>query len=101
MASSDKTVFFDYNEGEQKEIHQTLQTVYNALEEKGNAYKIAEDFMNRFIAKKGTVVCRELLGYDVSKPEDMIKIKEMDLFKKTCPEMIKCATEIVDEMLQE
>ena len=35
MASSDKTVFFDYNEGEQKEIHQTLQTVYNALEEKG------------------------------------------------------------------
>lgn len=74
---------------------------YNALEEKGNAYKIAEDFMNRFIAKKGTVVCRELLGYDVSKPEDMIKIKEMDLFKKTCPEMIKCATEIVEEMLQE
>ena len=74
---------------------------YNALEEKGNAYKIAEDFMNRFIAKKGTVVCREMLGYDVSKPEDMIKIKEMDLFKKTCPEMIKCATEIVEEMLQE
>ena len=74
---------------------------YNALEEKGNAYKIAEDFMNRFIAKKGTVVCRELLGYDVSKPDDMIKIKEMDLFKKTCPEMIKCATEIVEEMLQE
>ena len=35
MASSDKTVFFDYNAGEQKEIHQTLQTVYNALEEKG------------------------------------------------------------------
>ena len=73
---------------------------YNAPEEKGNAYKIAEDFMNRFIKKKGTVVCRELLGYDVSKPEDMVKIKEMDLFHSTCPEMIRCATEIVEEMLQ-
>ncbi len=74
---------------------------YNTPEEKANAYKIAEDFMNRFIEKNGTVVCRELLGYDLSKPEDMIKIKELDLFKNTCPEMIKCATELVEQMLQE
>ena len=70
-------------------------------EEKGRAYQIAEDFMNRFIEKKGTVVCRELLGYDVSKTDDMVKIKELNLFKTTCPEMIRCATEIVDEMLKE
>ena len=70
-------------------------------EEKGRAYQIAEDFMNRFIEKKGTVVCRELLGYDLSKTEDMEKIKEWNLFKTTCPEMIRCATEIVDEMLNE
>lgn len=44
--------------------------------------------MNRFIEKNGTVVCRELLGYDVSKPEEMAKIKELDLFKSTCPKMI-------------
>ncbi len=72
---------------------------YDAPEEKENAYKIAEDFMNRFIEKNGTVVCRELLGYDVSKPEDMPKIKEMDLFHTTCPKMIQCATEILEEML--
>ena len=29
--------------------------------------------MNRFIERNGTVVCRELLGYDVSKPEDKEK----------------------------
>lgn len=74
---------------------------YNAPEEKGNAYKVAEEFMNRFIEKNGTVVCRELLGYDVSKPEDMLKIKELDLFKSTCPKMIQCATEIVEQMLEE
>lgn len=72
----------------------------NAPEEKGNAYKKAEEFMNRFIEKQGSVVCRELLGYDVSKSEDMIKIKELDLFKRTCPKMIQCATEIVEQMLK-
>ena len=71
------------------------------MEEKGKAYQIAEDFMNRFIAEKGTVVCRELLGYDVSKKEDMEKIKELNLFKTVCPEMIRCATVIVEQMLKE
>lgn len=73
----------------------------NAPEEKSNAYHRAEEFMNRFIQKKGTVVCREALGYDVSKPEEQIKIKELDLFKSTCPKMIQCATELVEEMLNE
>lgn len=71
------------------------------IEEKGKAYQIAEDFMNRFIAEKGTVVCRELLGYDVSKKEDVAKIKELNLFKTTCPEMIKCATAMVEQMINE
>lgn len=70
-------------------------------EEKIKAYEIAEDFMNRFIEKKGTVVCRELLGYDVSKVDDMEKIRELNLFRTKCPEMIICATEILDEMIIE
>ena len=71
-----------------------------ALEEKANAYSKAEEFMNRFIEMQGTVVCRDLLGYDVSKAEDMAKIKELDLFKTTCPKMIQCAVEIVEQMLE-
>ena len=71
-----------------------------APDEKGNAYKKAEEFMNRFIERQGTVVCRELLGYDVSKPEDVTSIKELDLFKSVCPKMIRCATEIVEQMLK-
>ena len=70
-------------------------------EEKKRAYKIAEDFMNRFIAEKKTVVCRELLGYDISKTEDMEKIQELKLFRTTCPEMIRYATKIVEEMIEE
>lgn len=70
-------------------------------EEKQKAYHIAEDFMNRFIEEKGTVVCRELLGYDLTKEEDKQKIMELNLFKTTCPEMIRCATAIVEKMINE
>ena len=34
-------------------------------------------------------------------PEDMAKIRELGLFQSICPEMICCATEIVEEMLKE
>ena len=70
-------------------------------EEKSRAYQISEEFMNRFIAEKRTVVCRELLGYDITKKENMEKIKELNLFKTICPEMIRCATAIVDQMINE
>lgn len=67
------------------------------MEEKGKAYQIAENFMNKFIEKQGTVVCRELLGYDIFKTEDMERIKELNLFKTICPKMIRCATELVEQ----
>ena len=41
------------------------------------------------------------MEYDISKTEDMKKIKELNLFKTTCLEMIRCATEIADEMINE
>ena len=72
----------------------------NAPEEKADAYMLAEEFMERFIERQGTVVCRELLGYNVSKPEDMVKIRELGLFQSKCPEMVRCATEILEEMLK-
>lgn len=68
-------------------------------EGKSKAYRISEEFMNRFIAKNGSVVCRELLGYDLTKDEDIIR--EKNLFNTVCPEMVRTATEILDEMIKE
>lgn len=71
------------------------------IEGKQNAYKISEEFMNRFIAKNGSVVCRELLGYDLTKEEDKKVIAEQNLFRTFCPEMVRSAAEILDEMIAE
>ena len=73
----------------------------NAPEEKAHAYGIGEAFMNRFIEENGTVVCRGLLGYDLSKPEDMAIIRELGLFQSICPKMVQSATEIVARMLMD
>lgn len=71
------------------------------LDGKAKAYKISEEFMNRFIEKNGSVVCRELLGYDLTKPEDMQIIKDQNLFRTICPNMVKSAADILDEMINE
>ncbi len=68
---------------------------------KANAYAVTEEFMNRFIEKNGSVVCRELLGYDITKAEDMKVIKQQNLFRTRCPRIIEKAVEILDEMIAE
>ena len=70
-------------------------------EERARAYQVADDFLNRFTEAKGTVVCRELLNYDLTKEEDMKEIMSQNLFRTVCPEMVRCAAAIVEEMLAE
>lgn len=70
-------------------------------ESKAKAYAVSEEFMNRFTEKNGSVVCRELLGYDLTKKEDMIVIQEQNLFRTLCPKMVESAASILDEMISE
>ena len=46
-------------------------------------------------------MCRQLLGYDLSKDEDMKVIQEKNLFRTFCPEMVRSAADILDEMISE
>lgn len=69
------------------------------VEGKANAYAVTTEFMNRFIEKNGSVVCRELLGYDITKAEDMSIIEEQKLFRTFCPKMVESAARILDEMI--
>jgi C_GCAxxG_C_C family probable redox protein len=70
-------------------------------ETKSTAYAMAEEYMNRFISRNGSVVCRELLGYDLSKPDERERIMEKNLFRTFCPEMIRNAVSILDELLED
>lgn len=70
-------------------------------EEKAKAYNLAGEFNNRFIQKNGSVVCKNILKYDLTIPEDLKKIKENNLFTTVCPQLVADATEIIEQMLAE
>jgi len=71
------------------------------IEQKSRAYSIASEYTRRFKDKNGSIVCRDLLGYDLTKPEDMACIKERNLFGEVCPKMIRSAVEVLEEILAE
>lgn len=61
---------------------------------------IAHEFMEKFKARHGTVVCRELLGCDVTTSKGLKTAKQEKHFKKRCPEFVKDAAEILEEILK-
>ena len=69
--------------------------------EKSDAYGLAVDFNERFCKLNGSIVCKDLLKYDITKSEDVAIIKEKMLFKSVCPKMIADATEIIEQILNE
>lgn len=57
------------------------------------------EFEERFAKENGSVVCRHVLGYDLSKPEEMAKIMEQNLLFTICPKAVASACKILDEIL--
>jgi C_GCAxxG_C_C family probable redox protein len=68
---------------------------------KEKTYEMINEFTNRFKNRNGSVVCRELLGCDISTQDGQKKARDDGLFSTICPEMVKNAAEIIEEMLAE
>ncbi|HUT47101.1 MAG TPA: C-GCAxxG-C-C family protein [Sedimentisphaerales bacterium] len=64
-------------------------------------YGLVREFVRRFESRNSSIVCRELLGCDISKPEGAMAAKENGLFTSVCPELVRDAAEILDEMINE
>jgi C_GCAxxG_C_C family probable redox protein len=60
---------------------------------------IADDFVNEFVSRNKSIVCRELLGCDVSTPEGMKFIRENELLRTLCPKFVQDAAEIIEQIL--
>ena len=70
-------------------------------EKKPLTYEKTTEFMKMFREKNKTIICNELLGYDISNAEDREIIKQKNLSKTVCNEVIRDAVEIVEKMLAE
>lgn len=72
-----------------------------ALLSKEKTADVAHEFISKFKARHGTVVCRELLGCDVSTSEGLKTAKQEKHFKQRCPGYVKDAAEILEELLKD
>ncbi len=63
-------------------------------------YASIRDFTDRFKARNGSLVCRELLDCDISTPDGLKRAMESDAFANICPKFVRDACEILEEMHQ-
>lgn len=59
------------------------------------------EFRHRFEARRGSCICRDLLGADLSTPTGIAVIQQKKLLSELCPEIIFDAIEILEEMFDE
>ena len=64
------------------------------------AYSLAQEFMETFRERNGSLLCRDLLGVDVSTPEGMKEVRKKDLFATVCTKFVRDAGEIIEEILR-
>jgi len=65
---------------------------------KERTYAQVREFVRRFQARHGTVVCRELLGCDISTPEGFQRAREDQLIRTRCPRFVRNAVAILEEL---
>lgn len=68
------------------------------VEKKFELYKIVTDFISEFKKRSGSLVCRELIGYDFSDPEQQAQAIQKEVLRTVCPKYITAAVEILEEM---
>ena len=62
-------------------------------------YAQVTEFCSEFESRCGSVLCRDLLGCDISTPEGRQHARNNNLFDTLCPELVQTAAEILEQML--
>ena len=61
-------------------------------------YERVREFVTRFKARNHSLVCRDLLGCDISTPEGWQQMQERRLHQTVCPSFVRGAVELLEEM---
>ena len=77
---------------------------YDAQDREKEVYGIkkTEEYIRRFSERmNGAVDCRDILGKDLSKMEELAEIHRENLMQKICPGVLDSAIEILEDILKE
>jgi len=67
-------------------------------EERLKVYEVAQKFFKRFEEQHGSVLCRELIGYDLSIPEELEEAGNAKVFEEKCVDIVRKAVETLLEL---
>lgn len=73
----------------------------NLLEQKEVMVKKTADFRERFLQAFSSDACKDLIGYDVSKPEELQAALDSGKLLEYCPSVVEKVIQIVEEILSE
>ncbi len=70
------------------------------LQSNERAYGSVNEFVEKFKSLNKSIICRELLGYDISNRDTLIEVRNKGLFHLICPKYVRDAVEIVESLIQ-
>ena len=69
------------------------------VENKQKANAVTVDFMDKFTQRHETVICKKLLGYDISRKSEYDEAAASGVFTTICPRIIEDAVELLETMV--
>jgi len=70
----------------------------NDLAQKAYCNEKSYEFMEKFKQEKGSIICRDLLGIDIRRPEDHTTPDSRIAHKEVCPKLVAYAAMILENM---
>lgn len=67
---------------------------------KEKPYQVTREFVEKFKKKNGSLLCRNLIGIDISTPEGIEKAREESVFQEICPRFVQDAVEILKVLMK-
>lgn len=71
------------------------------MEARAKGIAVEERFLDLFASENGSYLCREILHYDISKPDEAEKARNEGLFGTVCPNVVAKAVRIVEKIMAE
>ncbi len=66
-------------------------------QDKEATYQMAGEFVCRFQERHGAILCRDLLGCDISTPAGLQTAREQNLFNAVCPALVEGTAKLLTE----
>lgn len=71
------------------------------LESKDKAYQKGRELLERFAAENKSILCSEIIGYDINSKEGLMQARQAGVFAQKCPRFVASAARILEAIISE